>query len=192
MKTITFTITDALLSPISLSILAGADIAETAETEYFNVHLADFAVVDEATTGTFTVDLSSIIGASDIINIEAPMFVTATDGQGSLEGTVYKVSSIDQKTSVVTITGDTNPKKGDTVFVDFYVSKTGDKTHELQITPDTFGGTFYVEAETLYRRESDSTDLPAIITIPKAKIQSNFTIEMSATGDPSKLMCLAA
>ena len=71
------------------------------------------------------------------------------------------------------------------VFVDFYVVKSAAKVSELQIDANHFAGNYYVEASTLFRRESDGVDMPAEITLPNVKIQSNFTFSMASTGDPS-------
>ena len=59
------------------------------------------------------------------------------------------------------------------------------KISELQIEPGTFAGSYYVEASTLFRRQSDGVDMPVEITFPNVKLQSNFTFSMSPTGDPS-------
>ena len=90
-----------------------------------------------------------------------------------------------------TVTADNDGKKltateaaGKNVFVDFYVVK-GSAVTELQIDAENFAGNYYVEASTLFRRESDGKDLPAEITLPNVKIQSNFTFSMASTGDPS-------
>ena len=74
--------------------------------------------------------------------------------------------------------------KGSIVLVDYYVKRTSG-VKQIEITPDKFGGYFYLEGSTLFRRESDGKDLPAEIVIPKVKIQSNFTFTMASTGDPS-------
>ena len=50
---------------------------------------------------------------------------------------------------------------------------------------ENFAGNYYVEASTLFRRQEDGVDLPAEITFPNVKIQSNFTFNMASTGDPS-------
>lgn len=55
----------------------------------------------------------------------------------------------------------------------------------MQIDAENFAGYYYVEGQTLFRRESDGKDLPANIVFPKVKIQSNFTFTMASTGDPS-------
>ncbi len=71
----------------------------------------------------------------------------------------------------------------DAVIVDYYEEKVAD-ARQIEITPDKFGGNFYLEAETLFRTQ-DGVDLPAIFTIPNCKIQSNFTFTMASSGDPS-------
>lgn len=68
----------------------------------------------------------------------------------------------------------------------------GEGVDEIQIDAENFAGYFYVEADTLFRRQSDGADLPCNITLPNVKIQSNFTFSMASTGDPSELMRLAA
>lgn len=55
----------------------------------------------------------------------------------------------------------------------------------LTVDAENFGGTFYIEAETLFRDEATGQDFPATFIIPKGKIQGNFTFNMASTGDPS-------
>ena len=71
----------------------------------------------------------------------------------------------------------------DAVLVDYYTPKaTG--AMQIDITPDKFGGNYYLEASTLFRN-TDGVDLPAEFIIPNCKIQSNFTFTMASSGDPS-------
>ena len=70
-----------------------------------------------------------------------------------------------------------------TVIVDYYVEKSAN-TKQIEISADAFGGNFYLEASTLFRTQ-DGVDLPAEFIIPNCKVQSNFTFNMAATGDPS-------
>jgi hypothetical protein len=74
-------------------------------------------------------------------------------------------------------------KKGDVVLVDYYVEKDGG-AQQIDITPDKFGGNYYLEASTLFRT-TDGVDMPAEFIIPNCKIQSNFTFTMASSGDPS-------
>lgn len=71
----------------------------------------------------------------------------------------------------------------DAVLVDYYVARTGEAV-QIDITPDKFGGNYYLEASTLFR-DQNGVDMPAEFIIPNCKIQSNFTFTMASTGDPS-------
>ena len=73
--------------------------------------------------------------------------------------------------------------KFDSVLVDFYVERQS-AAKQIEITPDKFGGNYYVEASTLFR-DTNGVDMPAEFVIPNAKIQSNFTFTMASSGDPS-------
>ena len=69
------------------------------------------------------------------------------------------------------------------VLVDYYVKRTSG-AFQVDITPDKFGGNFYLEASTLFRG-TNGVDMPAEFIIPNCKIQSNFTFTMASSGDPS-------
>ena len=86
------------------------------------------------------------------------------------EGVLYQVDQIDDI-------------KYDSVLVDFYVARKAG-AQQIEITPDKFGGNFYLEASTLFRNEQGE-DMPAEFIIPNCKIQSNFTFTMASSGDPS-------
>lgn len=75
-------------------------------------------------------------------------------------------------------------KTGDVVFVDYYTAKTSG-AFQIDITPDKFGGNYYIEADTLFRDEKTGIDMPATFIIPNGKVQSNFTFTMASSGDPS-------
>ena len=69
------------------------------------------------------------------------------------------------------------------VLVDYYTEK-GQGTYQIDITPDKFGGNYYLEASTLFRN-TNGVDMPAEFIIPNCKIQSNFSFTMASSGDPS-------
>lgn len=173
-KTLTFTVEDALLSPIGFSVLSGAGLFKGLESEEVHVHTTANAVVD----ADGKINLTDALAASEKIDATAPVFVMLTE-DGSISD-VVKANTVGEKD----ITVDT-AKAGATVFVDFYVTKAGNTVSELQIDAENFAGSYYVEASTLFRRESDGKDMPAEITLPNVKIQSNFTFSMASTGDPS-------
>ena len=72
---------------------------------------------------------------------------------------------------------------GSIVLVDYYVKRTSN-AQQIDITPDKFGGNYYLEASTLFR-QPNGVDMPAEFIIPNCKIQSNFTFTMASSGDPS-------
>lgn len=182
-KTLTFTVEDALLSPISLSMLSGAGLLKGTNAEKVHFHQTTAAVI--AADGT--IDLHDALETGETICSTAPIYVMKTDEDGDLTGEIitgYTVSTTGTNAGQeLVISGTTIPTGA--VVVDYYVLKNSDTVSELQISADAFAGYYYVEADTLFRRQSDGKDLPANLTFPNVKIQSNFTFSMAPTGDPS-------
>ena len=181
-KTLTFTVEDALLSPISFAMLSGAGLVKGASNESVHFHQTTTALCDSSGK----IDLTNALETTETIDSTAPLYVLAIE-DGDLTGEVYRGASI--------INNDDNIGNGKgltvssaankTVFVDYYVIKAADTVSELQIDAENFAGYYYVEADTLFRRQSDGKDLPANLTLPNVKIQSNFTFSMASSGDPS-------
>ncbi len=176
-KTLTFTVEDALLSPVGFAILSGAGLlGGKGETGEVHVHASATAQV----VGT-SVDLKASLVGDEVICENAPIFVIPMEGDDFAGAPVSGTVNETTKTQI-DVTG---LEDGATVFVDFYVTKSASDVSELQIDAENFAGFYYVEANTLFRRKNDGVDVPAEITLPKVKIQSNFTFTMAATGDPS-------
>lgn len=177
-KTLTFTVEDALLSPIGFAVLSGAGLFKGTDQEEVHVHMTSTAAV----SATGEIDLTDALETEEKIDKTAPVFAIEAEEDGSLTGTVISNLSVDETGKKLTGgTGTANK----TVFVDYYVTKKSANVSELQIDAGNFAGYYYVEASTLFRRQSDGVDLPAEITLPNVKIQSNFTFTMASTGDPS-------
>ena len=177
-KTLTFTVEDALLSPIGFSVLSGAGLFKSA-TDTVHVHTTANAYVGN----DGTIDLTDSLETAEQIDGTAPVFVMVTEADGSITGDLITGLAVAQGGK--SLTGATSTYYGKTVFVDFYITKSSANISELQIDAGNFAGYYYVEASTLFRRESDGVDMPAEITLPNVKIQSNFTFSMASTGDPS-------
>lgn len=220
-KTMTFTIEDALISPMGLAVLSGAGLIKNGgKAGHTHAHITTTANVDA--NGVAKVDLSALqdetgltektqqgsIVAKTSFNVckttDVPAYATVLDGSGA------GIDFVDN----ITITGQTSEEFADAILVDanhdatftlannedyegvgkqfanktvqldFYVILTQGVT-EIEIKPGDFGGFFYIEASTLFRREDTGLDMAAEIIIPKAKVQSGFTFSMAATGDPS-------
>lgn len=176
-KTLTFTVEDALLSPIGFAVLSGAGLLGGAGAEdEVHVHVSSQAYCD----ATGKIDLTDVLEDDEVICATAPVFAVVAEADGSITGEVVNVT-IAEGGKALQAAGQTSAS----VFVDFYVIKGSEFVHELQIDMENFAGNYYVEASTLFRRQEDGVDLPAEITFPNVKIQSNFTFNMASTGDPS-------
>ena len=176
-KTLTFTVEDALLSPIGFAILSGAGLLKGKKdgSEEVHVHTTAQAYCD----ATGKIDLSAALTEDEEICATAPVFVMKAEADGSLTGEL--IDDVTVAAQVITATA----ADAGNVFVDFYVLKKSSNVSELQIDAENFAGFYYVEASTLFRRQDTGVDMPAEITFPNVKIQSNFTFNMASTGDPS-------
>ena len=179
-KAVTFTMEDALLSPLGFSILSGAGLVDATQvTGGMKVHTTLTTVVD--VTSGITVNLADLTG-KEIANEKAYAFIIK-DGQ-----IAERLEPATPSGGSVTFTRNgkaSGPLAGpQTVMVDFYV-KVESGAVEMTIEPDKFGGFYYLEASTLFRRQDNGQDMAAAFVIPKVKIQSNFTFSMASSGDPS-------
>ena len=73
----------------------------------------------------------------------------------------------------------------ETLGLMFENSKTAGTDGKIEISANTFPGTYYVEGKTFARNEADGKDHLLTFTIHKAKIQSEITLTMEAEGDPT-------
>lgn len=186
-KEMKFTFEDALISPLGLSILVGANLT-TSEDYYHHVLLKGRAAGEK---GSATIDISDEI--TDLAGAEAKLCDGTTGGTEADKAAAPKVYQTDEAgseigTAVASVTVAENVlscatfEGGKYYYIDGYVKVPGSS---LQVTADKFSDYFYIEAETLFRRESDGIDRPAQFVIPKGKVSSNFNIAMANSGDPS-------
>jgi hypothetical protein len=208
-KTMTFTVEDALISPMGLAVLSGAGLINASKSKAAHVHITKDVVLSETGVAEITLaDLQEETGLADttvfyVCKTDAvPAYGTVIDGSGAGIEFIAKAFTIDggddTDTSVSEAVAVTEGKpvtftlatdlvathKNKTVKLDFYLIMATGVT-EVDIKPNDFGGYFYVEAQTLYRREDTGLDMAAEIIIPKVKVQSGFTFSMAASGDPS-------
>lgn len=141
---------------------------------------------------TIYLNVSKYIIGGEKICATAPMYILTTEPDGSIQNKILDVASVDDTTNIITLTPDPTLSANQAVYVDFYAIAQAGTTKEIQIDAEHFAGYFYVEADTLFRRQIDGKDCPAIITLPNVKIQSNFSFSLSSSGDPSELMRSAA
>lgn len=150
----------------------------------------DSNIMRKPSSGSLTIDLTNALTGREKICEDAPIYVVKTEADGSLTNEYFTVTNIDTVNNILTISAASGnyasnaPEAGEVAFIDFYAIAAS-QVHEIQIDAEHFAGYFYVEADTLFRRQIDGKDMPAIITLPNVKIQSNFSIAMASSGDPS-------
>ena len=176
---------DALISLKGLAILTGAGLIHAGQKK-------------EGTNSNYTVSAHSTVqveateAGKVTIKTDAPidpnraLYIMKLDPNGEMSGVPVKLTEgIGPRGTDGSVTLTSNLIfANDIIFVDFYQLYEEDAV-QIDITPDQFGGYFYLEGSTLFKRELDGKDLPAEIIIPKVKIQSNFTFTLASSGDPS-------
>ena len=205
-RTVTFTMEDALISPAGFMILSGAGLIEATEAKPIMVHATEQTA--EIVTEGVEMPVQDIAATdAQIVKItlaQEPHFDEAEDfiyvmllKNGEVHTEPFIPCYADGKD--IYIASEWNSGNGFTRYndihyfldgttdgvalVDFYVERKGNVS-EINITPDKFGGYYYLEASTLFRN-TDGVDMPAEFVIPNCKIQSNFTFSMASSGDPS-------
>ena len=193
-RTVTFTMEDALISPAGFMILSGAGLIEASEEKTIKVHQTEQTDKVVATVGedapkfgqegykpesvVITLDNEAYSAEGDnfvyVMLMENGEVVTEPFIPETVEGNVITLKATDDLEKFYT---------GCVVLVDYYTEKASG-AQQIEITPDKFGGNYYLEASTLFR-DTNGVDMPAEFIIPNCKIQSNFTFTMASSGDPS-------
>ena len=184
-----------------------ADASDNSEASIYVMPMSD----DEILTEPF---LGQVVASTEGLKLWGESYVAPTEGgtiegetttttpkvsaaewakiQAAItEHRLIKVSAIQANVSAGTKAYAVNEKsyfideKGNmrVVTLDYYTKRTS-SAQQIDITPDKFGGNYYLEASTLFRA-TNGVDMPAEFIIPNCKIQSNFTFTMASSGDPS-------
>ena len=183
-RTVTFTMEDALLSPLGFAILSGAGIVEAgASSAAINVHSTTTTIGTES-SGSITIDLNDVLPTNGTLSTDADVYGFILDGTGSISKKLGKVTPSGSSVTFNVSSLGLSPGSSHTILLDYYVKMTSG-VKQIEITPDKFAGSYYLEASTLFRRQDNGSDMPAQFVIPNVKIQSAFTFSMAASGDPS-------
>ena len=211
-KTTTFTMEDALISPEGLMILAGAGIINPSQAPGEKIYQHVTETVGKITeTPTSTKYGAKVVGTTLTISLPSGNTPTVSTDQDTIyvlpvkDGEIISepyIGTYNSTSKLITVADITSGRtRGgsqldydvataitdaafDSVIVDYYKEQTDGGIMQIEITPDSFGGAFYLEASTLFRNE-DGIDVPAEFIIPNCRVQSNFSFSMAATGDPS-------
>ena len=193
-RTVTFTMEDALISPAGLAILTGAGLIDGSEKPIIQ-HITE-TTADVTRTSTSDPTITEIYVNNPPYEPNATenyIYVMALDEHGEVisEPYLFKADGDEPADNgkyklVPKATGYTMSPAltAASVLVDYYTQK-GANNMQIDITPDKFGGTYYLEASTLWRDQGTGQDLPAEFIIPSCKVQSNFSFTLASSGDPS-------
>ena len=208
-KTLTFTVEDALMSPMGLAVLTSAGLVNHSNDNIAQVHVTFEKVIPEVKTGQtepqIEITLSDLQEETGLVTAKSFTLCEKLGCYGVITGGSGKETDfVTLKVNSAVVTGDTagttgiiiadpdgdtpslagDDYVGKTIIVDCYIEMTN-SIQTITIGPEDFGGYFYVEAQTLFRDEATGKDLAANVIFPKVKIQSGFTFTMAASGDPS-------
>lgn len=195
-RVVTFTMEDALISPESFSILSGAGFMDASTEDKIYVH----------TTEQLEVNDQAQIALSKVPSAKGEMYLMIMTEDGSIDPNSLPMlienpsQTIDLSEAALQAWKEKYDKDheglfvapavvpaiaaGDVVYVDYYVeAESGVK--QIDIEAGKFGGSYYLEASTLFRDQATGEDYPAEFIIPNCKVQSNFTFTMAPSGDPS-------
>lgn len=178
-RTVTFTMEDALISEMGLAVLVGAGLIDASNTAKLKVHTTERVAYKNGATETAK-------GTPITNDVDLPIYAILLDENDDVLGTgkfgSLSITSTDITTAKFKGLAANAADKVKSVMFDYYVEKANGT--QIEINADSFGGTYYVEASTLFR-DQDGTDHAAEFVIPTAKVQSNFNFSMASTGDPS-------
>ena len=207
-RVVTFTMEDALISPESFSILSGAGLIDATEEDKIYVHVTEQV---EVKGGKIKLDkIPAGHSTDDAVIPDAEMYVMLMTADGSINtakqpmkipaasvaqemtaadvvsawATWYNNDERHKEVESQVVADDYKVLEGDVVFVDYYVEAES-RVKQINIEAGKFGGSYYLEASTLFRDQATGEDYPAEFIIPNCKVQSNFTFTMAPTGDPS-------
>ena len=205
-RTVTFTMEDALISPAGFMILSGAGLVDATGDHKINVHTTEqtaevkFSAYEEqdgVQVPAANADVVITLANEPVFAKDEDFIYVMLMKNGEVETEPFIPAEV--KGKEITLKASWNDANGArandlspffnskasdlVVLVDYYVERDGGVS-EITITPDKFGGYYYLEASTLFRN-TDGVDMPAEFIIPNCKIQSNFTFTMASSGDPS-------
>ena len=164
-KEITVTLEDALFSPKSLAIMFGNGTVTKYESD---ANTTAFLMKTEKFVATAAASVASATSAGWVSKYVGPNGSTYTK---------YDAKFYDENGSSVT-----SFTSGVTYFCTFDLKVTGSV---IEVSGNTFPGTYYVTGDTYARSEASGNDDFFQFIIPKAKIEASNTITLQADGDPS-------
>ena len=159
-KEINVTLEDALFSAKSMAIMFGS-VKSTGEADIDTTNATIWRTVSKA----------------NVLNAEA------NTCNVEIRGSKYALSEVKYYKADGTVATASGTAPADYAYAVGKMSVKESAT--IDISPETFPGTYYCTGDTYARREDNGEDEFFQLVIPKAKITSENTLTMDAEGDPS-------
>ena len=208
-RTVTFTMEDALISPEGFMILSGAGLIEASKDATIKQHIIERTNKVEVEGESITIyvehkpylptnagDNFAYVMVIENDEIASEPFIPVHGDIKAVEDTSSKYFGLypivvdahdcyvcEGEDELYAVDGEGRFRNEMVVMVDYYTERAS-HAKQIEITPDKFGGNYYLEASTLFRN-TNGVDMPAEFIIPNCKIQSNFNFTMASSGDPS-------
>lgn len=187
-KEINVTLEDALFSAKSMAIMFGngkvKSVKKTGTTDTAAyIMRTEIFTPTQAVTGIYTTaDSTTTLNTAGLIAAGWNKYAEGTNGKNYLKQNPKFYT--DGGTAVTT-----NLAKGTTYFCTYDLIIKGEEgaydAQVIEISANSFPGTYYVIGETYARSETTGEDEFFQFIIPKAKVTSENTITLEADGDPS-------
>ena len=175
-KEINVTLTDALFSAKSMAIMFGNGTAINPDATGTMERTVEWICKPGTTEGTVTTFTEVVINGKKYTTTSPTGSPAITDVH------YYKIST--GKTASTTDEVDAEDLvANEKYFVHFKVTAKDIST--IEITSDSFPGTYYITGDTYARSSKTGLDEFFQFVIPKAKVQAENTITLEAEGDPS-------
>jgi hypothetical protein len=158
-RTATFTLQDALMRPESIAMQSGAEVKKGVAKAHKR-------------------EVLDVVGGS-VSLAEAPLAGTVT---------VFETSdgySHDKEVTVATVAQDLTVTASTDKVIVYYQYETGENAEQIVISSDKYSGFYKVVGQTVIRNAQNNEDEAFEIVVPKAKIMSNWTLNLSPEGEPA-------
>lgn len=165
---------DALLSPVSMKQLWGAQQSATTSAHHYATATA---VAADETAGTISIQAKNLAGTNITADLTILSAVNLTTG---------KVCTFGTPASGVVVVADSEIAEGDVVRLDYkYVVAAGNNVAELVLTSSSFPKTVKLVGKTFVLNQENGNQVAFEIEVPKLKLASNFSMTLDAEGDAS-------
>ena len=162
-KEITVTLEDALFSAKSMALMFGD--GDGVGTTITAIHK----------TVAYVADATNDAGPTKFAGPQGKEYSIAS----ATDTAIYDADGVSKGASP------TNLVVGNTYYKTFVMPLKADTYGDIEISANSFPGTYYVTGDTYARSETTGRDEFFQFIIPKAKVQSENTITLEADGDPS-------